>query len=116
MIAEKPYKKNTTEIECIKKLKAEVSEMDEPYDRAADCWLRQLMQMPRVSRSLAINLTVNYPTALSLWKAFQDDSLEDQEKRYLTADMFSENSRTHAKLASQLYTLMTSDDPDEILR
>lgn len=115
LLAEEPYQKQVTELECIKKLKAECSDMDPAYDRAADCWLRQLQQVPRVSRQVAMNLTCNYPTALSLWKAYQDDSLTDDEKRYLTADMFSEKS-TQAKLASQLYTIMTSKDPNEILR
>jgi len=115
LLAEQPYQDQVTELECIKKLKPECSDMDPDYDRAADCWLRQLQQVPRVSRPIAMNLTCNYPTSLSLWKAYQDDSLTDDEKRYLTAEMFSEKS-TQAKLASQLYTIMSSKDPKEILR
>jgi flagellar biosynthesis GTPase FlhF len=115
LLAEEPYQKQVTELECIKKLKAECSDMDPPIDRAKDCWLRQLQQLPRISRPMAMNLTCYYPTALALWKAYQDESLTDNEKRLLTADMFSEN-KTQAKLSSQLYTIMTSNDPNEILR
>lgn len=115
LLAEKPYQKQVTELECIKKLKAECSDMDPPLDRAKDCWLRQLQQVPRISRQMALNLTCYYPTALSLWTAYRDESLTVDEKRMLTAGMFSE-STTQAKLSCQLYTVMTSDDPNEILR
>lgn len=115
LLAEKPYVKQVTELECVKKIKPECSDMDPAYDRAADCWLRQLQQVPRVSRLMAMNLTCNYPTGLSLWKAYQDEKLTEAEKRNLVAGMFSEN-KSHSKLSSQLYTIMTSQDPNEILR
>ena len=115
LLAEQPYQDQVTELDCIKKIKPECSDMDPEYDRAADCWLRQLQQVPRVSRPIAMNLVCHFPTSLSLWNAFRDDSKEEDEKRYLTANMFSEKSM-QAKLASNLYTIMTSKDPEEILR
>ena len=115
LLAEQPYQDQVTELDCIKKIKPECSDMDPESDRAADCWLRQLQQVPRVSRPIAMNLVCHFPTSLSLWNAFRDDSKEEDEKRYLTANMFSEKSM-QAKLASNLYTIMTSKDPEEILR
>ena len=119
VLAEQPYKNLViSELECIQKLKPECSDMDPDYDRAADCWIRQLQQIPRISRPIAMNLACHFPTAQSLWRAYQSDdnnNNDPEEKRYLTADMFSERS-TQAKLASQLYTVLTSTDPNEILR
>jgi hypothetical protein len=119
MLAEAPYQKQVTELVCIKKLKSECSDLldgpDACYERAKDCWVRQLQQIPRVSRPMAMNLGCYYPTAWSLWRAYQDDTLTEEEKRFLTANMFSERA-SQAKLSSQLYTVMTSNEPDAILR
>jgi hypothetical protein len=113
MLAEEPYQRQVTELECIKKLKAECSDMDPPDERATDCWLRQLQQVPRLSRNMASSLVQHYPTAMSLWLAYQDESLSEDEKRVLCADLFSD--RRQVKLSDWLYRVMTSDNPDELL-
>lgn len=116
VLAEQPYKNlGISELDCIQKLKPECSDLDPDYDRAADCWVRQLQQIPRISRPIAMNLACHFPTARSLWRAYQQPNDDEEAKRYLTADMFSERS-TQAKLASNLYTVLTSTDPHEILR
>ena len=116
VLAEQPNKnRGISELECISKLKPECSDLDPDYERAMDCWIRQLQQIPRISRPIALNLACHHATARSLWNVYQQPDMDVEEKRYWTADMFSERS-TQAKLASHLYTVLTSTDPDEILR
>jgi hypothetical protein len=115
LLSEVPYVNQVTELECIKKIKAGVVETDTPFERSKDCWLRQLQQIPNISRQKALSLCCYYPTAYSLWKAYQDRTLSEEEKRLLTADMLTEKS-SQPKLSSQLYTIMTCKDPKHILR
>jgi len=115
LLSERPYIRQVTELECIKKIKANCSDMDLPYERSKECWLRQLQQVPRISLQKARNLTRHYPTARSLWEMYQRDDLTEDEKRVLVADLFDQSSR-QVKLSDWLYRVMTSMDPEEILR
>ena len=113
-LAETPYAKQATDLQTIAKLPAHVSDMAPTFDRARDTWIRQLQQIPRLSADMATNISRHYPTAMSLWKAYQDESMSTQEKQLLLADLFGTRS-SQAKLSLFVYQAMTSDNPDEIL-
>jgi hypothetical protein len=55
-----------------------------------------------------------FPTARSLWDAYQDQSRTEDEKRLLIAPLFKEG-RQHPKLADMVYRLMTSANPNEFV-
>lgn len=112
LLAEEPYRRIVTNLDCIQKLRPECSDQDPPAVRAQDCWFRQLQQMPRVSRTMAESLIQYYPTARSLYRAYTDDSISIGEKEMLTANMFAYN-KTHSKVSNQLYSYMMSTDASE---
>jgi len=114
LLAEEPYQGQVTELECIKKLKAGCADTDPAHLRAKDCWLRQVQQVPRISHTMARNFVQHYPTARSLWLAYQSDDLTEDEKRVLVSDCFS--NREQVKLSNWMYTIMTSGDPNHLLR
>ena len=114
LLAEEPYQKQMTELECVKKIKAGCTDMDPPDVRSQDCWLRQLQQVPRLSDKMAHNLVRHFPTARSLWLAYQDVDRSEDEKRLLAANLLAVQ-RSQAKLSHWLYRLMTSHDPNEML-
>jgi hypothetical protein len=116
LLSEEPYVQQVTELECIKKIKAGGSEFDPPYERSKDCWLRQLQQVPRVSMQKARNLTQHFPTSRSLWNVYQDEDLTEDEKRVYLSTLFDEKGTCQAKLSDWVYRVMTSKDPNEILR
>lgn len=116
LLSEEPYIRQVTELECIKKIKAGCTDIDPPYERSKDCWVRQLQQVPRISLQKARNLTRHYPTASSLWDVYQDEDLTEDEKRMLVSDLFDQAQSRQVKLSDWLYRVMTSEDPNEILR
>ena len=113
-LSEKPYQQQVTELECIKKIKSVCPDNADDFAKANDCWIRQLQQVPRVSEAMARHLAQYFPTARSLWDAYQDQSRTEDEKRLLIASLFKEG-RQHPKLADMVYRLMTSVNPNEFL-
>jgi hypothetical protein len=113
LLADSPYRQAVTEFACIKKIKGNMDDAT-PQDRATDCWIRQLQQIPNISHARALHLASYYPTALSLWTAYQNNVLTTDEKRSLVANCF-DATKSFTKLSNQLYTIMTSQDPNEML-
>lgn len=113
-IAEARYQKQTTEINCIQKLKSQVSDMAPSHDRAVDCWMRQVQQVPRVSGEMARVFVRFYPTARSLWLAYRDPELSEDEKQVLLADCFGTRT-SQVKISKMMYRIMHSQNPDELL-
>jgi hypothetical protein len=83
-------------------------------EQARDCWLRMAQQIPRVSFAMARHLTAVYPTARSLWMAYQNESLTQDEKISLVEHCFGNNHR-QAKISGWLYTVFTSTNAEELL-
>lgn len=113
MLAEEPYKKATTDLDCVEKKKRTCDDNAPPYEQAKDCWLRQLQVLPSVSIAKARSLTSHYPTARSLWLAYQDEELTEDEKKELVADLMGKQRQV--KLSANLYRILTSDNPDEVI-
>jgi hypothetical protein len=118
-ICEAPYTRQVSELECIKKIKTQALTSDGPLDRAKDTWLRQLQQVPRLSEVMARNVVRHYPTALSLWQAYQQQHQQQQEggearNAALLADILSDTSR-QIKLSEALYRFMTCENPKEMI-
>jgi hypothetical protein len=113
-LSEEPYKQQVTELECVKKIKSDCPDNADNFTKAKDCWIRQLQQVPRVSEAMARHLSEYFPTARSLWDAYQDPSRTQDEKRLLIAPLFKVG-RQHPKLADTVYRLLTSADPNEFL-
>ena len=114
LLAETPYARQATDLQTIAKLPAHVSDMAPSLDRARDTWIRQLQQVPRLSADMAANVAQHYPTALSLWNVYQDDTIPEHEKQALLADLFGRSS-SQFKLSNHVYRALTSDNPAEIL-
>jgi hypothetical protein len=115
LLADTPYRRVVTELECVQKLRPECFETDPPSVHAKDCWMRQLQQLPLLSRRMAEHLVHYYPNAQSLHQAYTNPRLSMDEKLMLTANLMAPR-KSHAKLSSQLYTVLTSNDPNELLR
>lgn len=111
MLCEMPYTTGISEISCVKKLK--VTGDNSADSRARDCWLRQLQQLPGVSQRVALALTQHYPTMLSLFEQYQRTDLTEDEKKLLVSDCCGNGRKP--KLSHQLYTLLTTDDPDLLI-
>lgn len=114
LLAEAPYVQDTTEIACVKKIHCEVAADATDDERAQDCWLRQVQQVPRVSQRMAATLVQYYPTGVSLWRDYMNPEVAEGTKKLLLADMFVEG-RQCRKLSTQFYTLMTTDDPNHVI-
>jgi hypothetical protein len=115
LLSEKPYQKHVTELDCVRKLKPRVDENSTLQERAEDCWFRQLQQIPRISLTVAREFTQHYPTARSLWIAYQNPALSEEQKRVLCKNCFSQKA-SHAKLSTWMYKTMTGNDPNDLLR
>lgn len=113
-LSEESYRQQVTELECIKKIKAGTGDKDNSFDKAKDCWTRQLQQVPQVSETKAFNVAREYPTARSLWEAYQDENKTLDEKRLLLSNILAQD-RQHSKLSDSIYRLMTSTDPNQLL-
>lgn len=114
LLAETPYVRQATDLQTMAKLPAHVSEMAPTADRARDTWVRQLQQIPRLSGDMAQSVAQHYPTAMSLWKAYQDEGRSLGEKQALLANLFGTRS-SRMKLSSHVHRALTSDNPHEIL-
>lgn len=110
-IAKKPYDKPMTELECIKRMKPLCDDKDTDLNKAKDAWVRQLRMIPRISEAKARHLVAHYPTMNSLWQAFNDPETSNPEE--LVAGCLSD--RYEQKVASDVYKVLTSTDPDHIL-
>jgi hypothetical protein len=64
----------------------------------------------------ARNLTQHFPTSRSLWNVYQDEDLTEDAKRVFLSTLFDEKGTCQAKLSDWVYRVMTSKDPNEILR
>ena len=115
MLSEEPYQRQVTDLECVRKIKAQVSDLDPNDERATDCWLRQLQQIPSVSGKVASSIVDYYPTARSLWIAYQNENLSENQKRLLLAECCG-TGRRNVKLSNDIFLVMTSSDPNEMLR
>lgn len=115
MLSEKRYQKQVSEFECVKKIKAFCDDLDPDSERATDCWQRQLQQIPTVSLRVASSLVQYYPTARTLWEAYQNDALTVDQKRMLVSSCCG-TGRCQAKISNYIYQVMTSDNPNDLLR
>lgn len=111
-ICEAPYIHQVSELECIKKIKTQAVTSDDLLVRAKDTWLRQLQQVPRLSEVMARNVVRHYPTALSLWQAYQEG--DEGRNAALLADILNGTSR-QIKLSDALYRFMTCEKPKEMI-
>ena len=114
MLSEEPYQKVFTDLDCVPKFKRSRTESDPIFDQAKDIWHRQLQVIPQMSCVKARNLTKYYPTAHSLWQAYQNPNLNEAQKQVLIADLLSESRQV--KLSSFIFQIMTSTDPNQMLR
>lgn len=112
----KPYMNEVSELECIKKQRSELANaaVATPYEKAHDCWIRQLQAFPFLSMTRAQNIAQHYPTPQSMWAAYQDKTKTEDEKRLLVAGV-ADPSRRLVKLSGTLYRFMTSKDPREFI-
>lgn len=115
ILAEEPYRRPVTDLECVKKIKSQCLEVDAAEDRARDAWIRQLQQIPNVSAKVATSLAEYFPTARSLWIEYQDEEKSEHDKRMILATCCG-TGRKNAKLSNNIYRIMTSQDPSEMLR
>ena len=113
-LANARYQAQTTELACFQKLKAQVSDMAPSLERAADCWIRQLQQVPRVSAEMARCFARFYPTSRSLWLAYQTPDLSLEEKQVMVANCFGTRT-SQIKIAKWMYRIFHSKNPDELL-
>jgi hypothetical protein len=114
MLSEEPYRKVYADFDCISKLPRNCPMDAGPYDHARSAWMNQVQQLDGISFDKARAFVRHYPTARSLWLAYQGRHLSDEEKRGLVADLFGERRR-EVKASAQLYRLFTTTDPSEIL-
>ena len=124
-LAEKPYIKQATELECIKKIKQGCVDSNNPLEKATDVWLRQLQQLPGLSETKAQHIVEHFPTIQSLWQAYQwehhrpqedsEDNDADTRCSSLLEDKFSADGKRYKKLSDSLYRVLTSNDPHEMI-
>lgn len=115
ILSKEPYQGLVSELECVKKVKPQTTENDSPFARAVDTWERQLQQVPGLGQTKARYFVHLYPTARSLWKVYQNNHLSENQKKLLCHDCFHENA-SYPKLSSQLFHVMTSNDPNHLLK
>ena len=111
-LCEAPYVNQVSELECIKKIKTQIAGDDQPLERVQDTWLRQIQQFPRISEAMARNLVQHYPTALSLWQAYQNG--DEGTNGCLVASILSGSCR-QIKLSESFYRFITSTKPNDTL-
>lgn len=129
-LSDRPYVRQVTELECIKKIKQGCTDTDDPLEKAKDVWLRMLQQLPGLSEARAQHIVEHFPTCQSLWQAYQWEHYDWQEGHYeaseclgtaegacasLLEDKFSNDNRRHAKLSEIVYRVLTSDNPNEMV-
>jgi hypothetical protein len=113
ILSEEPYQRVYADFDCIGKLNRNC-DMDAPrWESAKSTWMNQIQQLQGVSFDMAREFVRHYPTARSLWLAYQSEDLTEDEKRLLAAELFGE--RRLVKLSDQLYRLFTTNNPEEII-
>lgn len=113
-VSEAPYIGQTTELECVRKIKpAPNVSQDDMYSKAHDTWFRQLQMIPMVSEARARNLVEHYPTLWSLWQAYQDCE-DEATKALLLSECFGARS-SQSQLSTTIYRVLTSNDPNEMV-
>jgi vacuolar-type H+-ATPase subunit H len=138
-ISKAPYKKATTEIQCMptirffgqvegegstavgkkskkSKTRNESTVVDADHEeRIQETWYRMLRAIPQVSAGRAASVVEQYPTLRSLWWAYQDPSTTTKEKELLLAWKLDTtcDGRHLRKLSTHIYRLLTSDDGGE---
>jgi hypothetical protein len=135
-ISKAPYKKATTEIQCMpkikffkpvegegstaatvgKKHKNELTVVDAYHQkRIQESWYRMLRAIPQMSAERAASVVEQYPTLRSLWWAYQDPTATTREKELLLAWKLNTtcDGRHLRKLSTHIYRLLTSDDGGE---
>ena len=124
-ISEQPYAQQVTELDCVRKLKCAVPATAPPLARAQDAWIRMLQQIPGMSAARAEQLAQYYPTARSLWQAYQKRAAattsgtlqgEDNDcaKEHMVAHLFGERGH-RKKLSEQIFKTMTCANRNELL-
>ena len=113
-LSEAPYRNEVTELECIKKIKSDLPATASPLEKANDAWERMLQQVPQLSLARARNAIQFYPTALSLWEDYQDPNASQAQKEGAVADCLGGKSQ-QIKISKNLYRIMTSSDPNELI-
>ena len=125
-LADFPYVKQATELECIKKIKQGCVDSNDPLEKAKDVWLRQLQQLPGLSENKAQHIIEHFPTCQSLWQAYQwehhsqhegedDEGAAHARCSALLEDKFSADGKRYKKLSDSLYRVLTSNDPHEMI-
>ena len=125
-LSDKPYIKQATELECIKKIKQGCVGSSDPLEKAKDVWCRQLQQLPGVSENKAQHVVEHFPTCQSLWQAYQWEHHRQQEDQNnknnadalcsaLLEYNFSADNKRYKKLSDTLYRVLTSNDPHEMI-
>jgi hypothetical protein len=121
-LSSKPYVTQTSELECINKIKAGPGlHSGDPVDKARDIWLRQLQQIPRLSQSMAENVVQQYPTCQSLWQKYQELLQNDNEEEgrencaCLLANILNGGRTSQQKLSEAIFYIMTSNDPNQMI-
>lgn len=133
-LCETRYKKQVTELECIKKIKQGCTASDTLLNKAKDVWLRQLQQLPGLSEAKAQHVVEHYPTCQHLWQSYQweyyqqhqsgdesnailstNDISSDRNCSSLLEDNFSSDKKCYKKLSDSVYRVMTSNDPNEMI-
>lgn len=111
-LAEAPYAKNISELECVRKIKQDENVGEDPFSKAADTWLRQLQMMPKVSEVRARNLVQHYPTLHSLWEAYKDG--DEASNAALLNYCFDQRS-SQSLLSATVHKIFTCKDPNEMV-
>jgi len=83
-------------------------------EKARDTWIRMLRSIPRMSEGRAAQLASYYPTARSLWEAYQDPTKTVGEKKGMLANLIDERS-SQMKISTMIYKIMSSRDGEELL-
>jgi hypothetical protein len=113
MLSKEPYHKAGTDLDTFATHAPTMKASDDLYTQARDCWIGQLQHIPGVSFDAARSLAQHYPTPRSLWVAYQDQHMSEDEKRLLVADLLGQQRRI--KISNVLYQLFTSENPEELL-
>jgi hypothetical protein len=125
-LSDRPYIKQATELECIKKIKQGCARSSDPLEKAKDIWLRQLQQLTGLSENKAQHVVEHFPTCQTLWQAYQWEHHRQQDDQdggnnadalcsALLESKFSADNKRYKKLSDSLYRVLTSNDPYEMI-
>jgi len=114
-ISSEPYRQNSTELECVCKIKTRLENPAQAstIEIANDTWIRMLQQLPGMSAQRAESLAQFYPTFRSLMQAYNSTEVEG-DKRLMVAHLLHDKVQLK-KLSEQLYRTMTAKDSKALL-